>query len=459
MTTPPHECPTRMTGPSCSAMARLVAATSSANEVSGFWTATAFSPAFSRSGITLAQLEPSAHAPCTRTTLRTLSAATARWAVNAMASAIASMRSRIICASKLLRSRDRLRGPGLITDRQLANPPAGRREDRISQRRHDARSARLADSAWRLQVLYQVDLDPRRLVDAQHPVIAEVRLLDAAVLDGDLAVERGRQAEHDPALHLRANRVGVDLDAAIDRAPHVGRVDGTILVDADLDHLRHEAAEAGAKRDASRLPVGKRLAPSGSFRGELQDGLRPWVLVQQREPVRKRLLLRVGRELVDEALDDECPARDAHPAPPRCEDSGRLLPDPLDLDGADLVGLIRRALHRIRIDAVLDPGRVVALDDGRAGDAMRPGDGLALRVHARADAIVVIRAVHVVLDVFLARPDHLDGPLYVLRNLNGPHGAVVLETATEPAAQQVIVEAYLLPLQARHLHDRRLRDP
>src|SRR5437016_2741900 len=50
------------------------AAPLSASEVSGFWMATAFRPAFSSSGITLAQLEPSAHAPCTRTTFRTLGA-------------------------------------------------------------------------------------------------------------------------------------------------------------------------------------------------------------------------------------------------------------------------------------------------------------------------------------------------------------------------------------------------
>src|SRR5258708_2240963 len=60
-----------MTWPSRRAIARLVAATSSVREVSGFCTATAFKPAFSSCGITLAQLEPSAHAPCTRTTLDT----------------------------------------------------------------------------------------------------------------------------------------------------------------------------------------------------------------------------------------------------------------------------------------------------------------------------------------------------------------------------------------------------
>src|SRR6266480_2403954 len=52
-------------------MARLVVATSSDSDVSGFWTATTLRPAFSSNGITLAQLEPSAQAPCTRTTFLT----------------------------------------------------------------------------------------------------------------------------------------------------------------------------------------------------------------------------------------------------------------------------------------------------------------------------------------------------------------------------------------------------
>src|SRR5438552_14018438 len=91
ITAPPYEWPTRMTGPSRRAIARFVAATSSASEVSGFWMATAFRPAFSSSGITLAQLEPSAHAPCTSTTFRTpgalLSAAAEGCEVTAIVSA------------------------------------------------------------------------------------------------------------------------------------------------------------------------------------------------------------------------------------------------------------------------------------------------------------------------------------------------------------------------------------
>src|SRR5712664_3510203 len=113
ITAPPYEWPTRMTGPSRRAIARLVAATSSARDVSGFWIATAFSPAFSSSGITFAQLEPSAHAPCTRTTFRTLgallSAAAEGREVTAIVSAPTKINAerpnepRIMCTPRIIR--------------------------------------------------------------------------------------------------------------------------------------------------------------------------------------------------------------------------------------------------------------------------------------------------------------------------------------------------------------------
>src|SRR5882724_2355726 len=75
MTMPAQECPTRITGPSCMAIARLVAATSSASEESGFWTAVTRRPLASSRGTTLAQLDPSAKAPWTKTTFFTGDAA------------------------------------------------------------------------------------------------------------------------------------------------------------------------------------------------------------------------------------------------------------------------------------------------------------------------------------------------------------------------------------------------
>src|SRR5882762_341622 len=239
-----------------------------------------------------------------------------------------------------LRIMSRLRAR-LLADGKLANALGRRREDRIGERRHHARGARFADATGRLQVLDQVHADPRRLVDAQHAVIAEVGLLDATVLDRDLPMERGRQAENDAALHLRANRVGIHLDTAIDHAPYVRRVDGTILVDANLSDLGDEAAEADAQRNAAALSCRQGFAPAGLRRRELQDGFRTRILVQQGDSVGKWILLRVGRELVHEALDRERPARHAHATPPRSRYSRRrFLRDPVDMNIADPVRLI-----------------------------------------------------------------------------------------------------------------------
>jgi hypothetical protein len=63
-----------------------------------------------------------------------------------------------------------------------------------------------------------VDLDGRRLIDAQDLVRVEIGLLDTAVLDCDLAIERRRDAEDNRALDLRPDGIGVDDGAAIDCA-------------------------------------------------------------------------------------------------------------------------------------------------------------------------------------------------------------------------------------------------
>src|SRR5882724_4516994 len=58
-----------MTGPLCASMARLVNCTSSDKDVSGFCTATTLSPLAWSNGMTEFQDDPSANAPCTRTTV------------------------------------------------------------------------------------------------------------------------------------------------------------------------------------------------------------------------------------------------------------------------------------------------------------------------------------------------------------------------------------------------------
>jgi hypothetical protein len=61
-------------------------------------------------------------------------------------------------------------------------------------------------------------VETRSFVGAAAELGVEIGLLDAAILGGDLAVEHRAEAEHDPALHLRPDRVRIDRLAAVDRA-------------------------------------------------------------------------------------------------------------------------------------------------------------------------------------------------------------------------------------------------
>src|SRR5712692_9018918 len=106
----------------------------------------------------------------------------------------------------------------LVFHRKLPNPPAGRCKDGVRDRGHHRRGAGLADATGWLGALDQMDLDHGRLAHAQHPVVVEVVLLDAAVLDGDLTPQRPGDPEDDAAFHLGLHDVGIDHGAAIDHA-------------------------------------------------------------------------------------------------------------------------------------------------------------------------------------------------------------------------------------------------
>src|SRR5262249_7346703 len=116
-------------------------------------------------------------------------------------------------------------------DRQLPNSLARRREDRVGDRGYHRRRTRLTDAPWRLGALDQMDVDQRRLVDAQHPVVVKIALLDAAVFNRDLAEQGGRNPKNYPALHLCLYRVRVDDRPAIDGADHALYADVTLFGD------------------------------------------------------------------------------------------------------------------------------------------------------------------------------------------------------------------------------------
>src|SRR6266540_3199013 len=95
---------------------------------------------------------------------------------------------------------------------------AGGGEDGVGQRRGDHRRRGLAGAGRRLGALHHVHLDVRHLVHPENLVVLEVLLVEGAVTDRPALLERGAEAEEQPALELGAHAVGIDHEAAVHRA-------------------------------------------------------------------------------------------------------------------------------------------------------------------------------------------------------------------------------------------------
>ena len=75
-------------------------------------------------------------------------------------------------------------------DRQLANPFAGCREDRVAQRRDRWGQCGFAETRRGMVGDLEMHLDRRRLIDSQRQHRVEVGLHDAASIDRDRLAER-----------------------------------------------------------------------------------------------------------------------------------------------------------------------------------------------------------------------------------------------------------------------------
>ena len=109
-----------------------------------------------------------------------------------------------------------------------------------------------------------------------------------------------------------------------------------------------------------------------------------------------------------------------------------------------VIDKIDRAFGRVRIESVGETWRQPARDDRRAREAVTPGDGPAFVIETSRHPVEPIRPVHVVLDVFLARPYDLHGAVDMLRDLDGADCPVGFQPSAEAAADQMIVDDDLL---------------
>src|SRR6266849_9190717 len=228
--------------------------------------------------------------------------------------------NRAMCARALRESATRLTQQG-----QLADALAGGREDRVRHGGRDRRRAWFADSTGGFLARHDVHLDLRHFAHAQHPVVVEVRLLDAAALERDLAVEGRGEAVDDRALDLALDDVGIYRHAAVHRCHDAMYLWRSVGTDRDLRDLRAPTAEGKHYGDAAVNAGGQRLAPAGFFRGELERASGARLLVEERTPELERILARRVRELVDEALQKETVLRVSDRAPEPDLEAARLL--------------------------------------------------------------------------------------------------------------------------------------
>src|SRR2546430_420304 len=342
--------------------------------------------------------------------------------------------------------------------RQLADALARRREHRVRHSGGDRRRARLADSARGLRARHDMHLDLRHFAHAQHPVVVEVRLLHAAVLERDLAVQRRGEAVYDRALDLALDDVRVHRHAAIHRGDDPVHLRRAVRTDRDLRDLRAPAAEGKYHRDAAVNPGGKRLAPARFFGGELERALAARLLAEERTSELERILARRVRKLVDEAFEKETVLRVPDRAPEPHLDAARLPARVLD---AQIGNVVRTVANALDAEFVHTVGRqlhkVRALHDRRAGYARGEERRASVRVHAARHARHRGGAIEVAARIVLAAVDELHGLAGDLGEHRRADDRIGREAAPESAAEVHRVELHLAGRDARDLGEDALR--
>src|SRR5882757_700282 len=331
----------------------------------------------------------------------------------------------------------------VTVDWQSTQSDSSRREERVRQGRGRRRCARFADAAWRLAALDEMNLDLGCLIDPQHAVIVEVALLYPTLVDVDFAVERGGQSEHQPALQLGDDGVGIHDDSAVDRRHDACQADFALLIDLRLHDGRDEAPESSRKGNTAAGAGCSRVAPAGLLGGQFQDRLKSGCLLEMRVPKRDRIHVGFLRQFVHETFDGEDVVVGSHPAPEARRYGRWLVSDVLDSKIGNVVGDVRAAIDRVDVDAFLERGRQPTGDNGGACDSMFPADDASVG-NARRQSINIHWAINVVLNVFLSRPHDLDWPIDSFGDQHGFLDAVGFEPTPEASADQMIVNGHFI---------------
>ena len=226
----------------------------------------------------------------------------------------------------------------------------------------------------------------------------KIALLDAAILDRDLAEQRGADSENGRALELRLYRIRVHDHPTIHGAHDSLHGDTAGRSDRDLGDLGDVASEGVQQRNPAAASRRQWPTPARLLRRQREHPSGAGRSAEKGAAVCERVLFGQGCELVDEALDGKGVARRPHGPPKRRRDTSRLLARVLHQDVGKLVRRIRCTVHGIDIDApkrrdqLVEPGgpqdaqrlgkQLVdhASEDRRAGNGVSPGNWEALAV-------------------------------------------------------------------------------
>ena len=168
-----------------------------------------------------------------------------------------------------------------------------------------------------------------------------------------------------------------------------------------------------------------------------------------------RILSRLVRELIDEALDGEHVVVRADTAPEPGDDPRWLFLIELDAKIGNVVGDVLGRIDAIGINALLEEGGQKARHHGRPRHPVLPAsDSIALETSP--EKIVIGGPVDVVADILLASPHDLYRPVDVLGDPRGGVSHVRLQPPAEAPADQMVVHGHLTLGQTGGLRHRRM---
>ena len=174
-------------------------------------------------------------------------------------------------------------------------------------------------------------LDVGRRPHAQQPIVGKVRLLDAAVLHGDLELERRRESVEGRSHHLGFEPERVDDLADVRRAHAPHDLERARLRHGDFERVggistvgeMTRQADPAARRELASVADRARRAVEHAAEAPGVQGRSTVVAIrelarrtEQIESQRHRIGARGERHLVEEALHRKCAERRQRRTPP-----------------------------------------------------------------------------------------------------------------------------------------------